>query len=153
MIFNFFNFHLQYNEALSLTRLQWFSDRNGLKYFRQGMEQVAYLMEQNVVQYGIVDLHDMPNISLEDQLWTATSWLPRSATPDLKQAALVFPASSLYNQLAIESVLMIGRIFVNFEVHFFSSIQEALDSLIGQYDPAAQQAFEDEWDQYLVRLS
>lgn len=121
-----------------------------MKYFRPSMEQLAYLMEQNVVQYTIVDMHNLPNVSVEDQFWTATSWLPRAAAPSLQQAAMVFPKGSLYNQLAIESVLWLGRRFIHFDTQFFSSVDEALDWQIGQYDPAAQQLLENEWNQYLM---
>lgn len=145
MLLTLSDFRVQFCPDLSFIRMQWHARQPGMARFRESLEAVAFLVEQGVVQHVIIDLHGLSDISLADQCWLATSWLPRVSGAAVQQAALVMPPSVSYNQLVVESLLQAGRHFIHYDIQFFSSAAEALDWIIGHEHPARQQRLEAEW--------
>ena len=94
MLLRFHDMQAQYTPGLRLLRFQWHSENPGLARFRVAMKQVAQLVEQGTIQAAILDLHTLPNIDLEQQLWLTASWLPRVSVPAIQQVALVYPKAT-----------------------------------------------------------
>ncbi|SHI34299.1 hypothetical protein SAMN02745146_0593 [Hymenobacter daecheongensis DSM 21074] len=119
---------IQYSAELSLIRYQW-QKAGSLTGFRAALNHVLALVQQHQVQYCLLDLHDLPDIGIEEQVWLGTQWLPRIVRHQARQVALVVPVSRQYNQMVVESLLKLGRAFIRFEVQYFSDPLAALDWL------------------------
>lgn len=145
MLLTLSDFRAQFCPDLSFLRMQWRARQPGMFRFQESLEAAAFLIEQGVVHHIIIDLHGLPDISLADQCWLATNWLPRVSGAALQQAALVMPPAVSYNQLVVESLLLAGRHFIHYDIQFFSSAHEALDWLIGHEHLTRQHRLELEW--------
>ncbi|WP_088841659.1 hypothetical protein [Hymenobacter gelipurpurascens] len=99
------------------------------------MESVAQVIEQNGVRQTLVDMNGLPSLSLDDQFWVASTWLPRVAKGAVQRVALVLPTRNMYNQLVVEGLVRTGRHFMSYDIQFFSSTHEAADWLIGDHPP------------------
>ncbi|UPL47624.1 hypothetical protein [Hymenobacter sublimis] len=148
MLLNLSDLQVQYRSDVSLLRVQWRAPHQRMTRFQEGMNAVVYLLELGVVHTAILDLHYLPNISLDDQYWLATNWLPRISVPALQQVGVVLPSSNLYNQLVVESLIHISRHFMHYDIQFFGAAAEALDWSVGSQQPDLQLALESEWAAY-----
>ncbi|MBX0289111.1 hypothetical protein K3G63_01600 [Hymenobacter sp. HSC-4F20] len=145
MILSLFDFIAQYSPEVAFLRIQWRAGTHSTTRFRASLNSVACLVEQGDVRDVIIDLHELPPVSIEDQLWLATQWIPRVSVPALGQVGLVLPATDVYNQLVVESLIRTGRHFMHYDIQFFSSLPAALDWLVGQYYPAVEAELQEEW--------
>lgn len=146
MLLRFTAIRAQYHPELGLLRFQWNSGRAETAKFRQSMNSVAQLMEQGTVTCTLQDLTGLPSLSLDDQLWLATSWLPRVSLPAVKQVALVLPERDVYNHMVVESLIRLAHpLLRHYDIQFFSTVSGALDWLVGD----AQDQLAAEWTQHL----
>lgn len=145
MVLFLFDFIAQYSPEVAFLRIQWRAGVHSMKHFRVSLNPVALLLEQGDVRDFIIDLHELPPISIDDQLWLATQWIPRVSVPAVQQVGLVLPARDVYNQLVVESLIRTGRHFMHYDIQFFSSPEPALDWLVGQYNPMLEADLEAEW--------
>jgi hypothetical protein len=134
----------QYLADTSLLRFQWNTTQTGLQSFRKGMESVAQVIEQHGVRQTLVDMNGLPSLTLDDQFWVASTWLPRVAKGAVERVALVLPTRNMYNQLVVEGLVRTGRHFMPYDIQFFSNTVEAADWLIGDQPPALA-ALHSEW--------
>ncbi|MBT2559214.1 hypothetical protein J7E24_15605 [Hymenobacter sp. ISL-91] len=137
---------LQYIPEAALVRLQFHRPSADMAAFQRSMQAVAQLIEQNTVAEGLIDLHGLPDLTIAQQLWIATHWLPRMAVPAVQHTAIIIPENGLYNQMTVEMLHRAARHFISCEVQFFHMPHAALDWLLSFQDPAAQRALEQEWD-------
>ena len=147
MLLTLFNIRAQFAPELGLLRFQWDAAPTGRPRFQRSMNSVAQLVEQGDISAVILDLHGLPSLGLDEQLWLAANWLGRVSVRAIEQVALVIPTDNMYNQMVVESLIRAGRHFMHYEIQFFSNAAGALDWLVGEQDPAAQQALEQEWQQ------
>ena len=152
MILQLHGIQAQYVPELSFLRFQFRPSAHELTRFKTSLKAVAQLIDQNTLAEGLIDLCGLPNISLEKQLWIATSWLPRVSVASVRHVAFVMPKTGLYNQMVIESLHRAARHFIRYEVQFFSEPTSALDWLLSFQHPAAQAALELEWAQHPLAL-
>ncbi len=145
MILNFHYIRAQYEPAVSLLRSQFCRAPASLASFQRSMNSVAQLLDQQTVTESMLDLHGLPDLSLDKQFWVAAHWLRRVSVPSLRHVAIVLPADGLYNQMVIETLHRAGRHFIRYEIQFFSDTMMALDWLLSFHDPAVQAALEQEW--------
>ncbi|SDX38240.1 hypothetical protein [Hymenobacter psychrophilus] len=145
MILRFHDIQAQYAPAQALLRFQFRRPSRTLADFQRSMRAVAQLADQQVVTEGLIDLHELPEMQMNQQLWTAAQWLPRVSGPAVRHVAFVIPSDGLYNQMVIETLHRAGRHFIRYEVQFFSKPAVALDWLLSFSDPAAQPGLEQEW--------
>lgn len=113
--------------------------------FQRSLQAVAQLAEQNTVAEGLIDLHGLPDLSISQQLWAATHWVPRVAVAAVQHVAIVIPRNGLYNQMAVEALHRAAQPFTKCEVQFFGTTASALDWLLSFQSPAAQAELEHEW--------
>lgn len=145
MILSLFDFIAQYSPEVAFLRIQWRADTLSMVRFRASLNSVAYLLEQGDIRDLIIDLHELPSISIEDQMWLITQWIPRVSVPALQQVGLVLPARDVYNQLVVESLIRMGQHFMHYDIQFFPHLPPALDWLVGQYNPGVEAELEEEW--------
>lgn len=146
MLLRLHDIGIQYVPEVAFVRLQFHRASADMAAFRCSLQAVAQLMEQNTVAEGLVDLHGLPDLTVGQQLWVATHWLPRIGASALQHAAFILPENSLYNQMVVETLHRATRHFIRCEVQFFHDAPSALDWLLSFQNPAAQPALEQEWD-------
>ena len=147
MLLTFLDIRAQFAPELGLLRFQWDADLTGRPRFQRSMSSVAQLVEQGEVTAVVLDLHGLPSLGLDEQLWLAANWLSRVSVRAIEQVALVIPTDNMYNQMVVESLIRAGRHFMHYEIQFFGNAAGALDWLVGEQDPTAQRALEQEWQQ------
>jgi hypothetical protein len=145
MILRLLDIRAQYEPTLQLLRFQWHPTQPGLRHFRASMNRVAQLVEQGTVYTAILDLHQLPNLGLEEQFWLTTSWLPRVSVPAIQQIALVLPTSNMYNQMVVESLIRVSRHFIHYDIQFFANIESALDWSLGDARASALPQLQHAW--------
>ena len=145
MMLTFCDLQVQHIPAVGLGRFQFFRPAKELARFKQSLNCVALLIDQGVIVEGMVDLRGLPTLSVEEQFWVATNWLPRVSPPPLAHVAFVMPTGNSYNQHVIEWLHRNARHYIGYEVQFFSEPGSALDWLLSYQDPTAQAAIEQEW--------
>ncbi|NVO32169.1 hypothetical protein [Hymenobacter lapidiphilus] len=146
MLLHLHDICLQYAPKAALVRLQFHRAPADMVAFQRSMQGIAQLVEQNTVAEGLIDLHGLPDLTIAQQLWIATHWLPRIAVPAVQHAAFIIPKNGLYNQMTVEVLHRAARHFISCEVQFFHMPHAALDWLLSFHDPTAQLALEQEWD-------
>lgn len=137
---------LQYVPEVALVRTQFHRASADMAAFQRSMQGIAQLLEQNTVAEVLIDMHGLPDLTIAQQLWIATHWLPRVAVPAVQHAAIIIPENGLYNQMTVEMMHRAARHFISCEVQFFQTRHAALDWLLSFQDPTAQLALEQEWN-------
>ena len=110
---------IQYDEPLHLLRVEWAAGRD-MRRLRPALEQLSQLAIRLQVTHGLLAIDALPDISAYDQIWLGSQWLPKTERLGLKQAVIVLSSGKVYNQQAIETLLMLNRNHVRFDFQFFS---------------------------------
>ncbi len=71
--------------------------------FREGTETMLNILIENHAHKVLADSKDMTLISMEDQRWLETQFLPRAIRFGMKACAIVRP-NSYFNKIAVEAV-------------------------------------------------
>ncbi len=71
--------------------------------FREGTETMLNILIENHAHKVLADSKDMILISMEDQRWLETQFLPRAIRFGMKACAIVRP-NSYFNKIAVEAV-------------------------------------------------
>jgi hypothetical protein len=101
-------FRIQYDEQLRLLRVEWAAGHD-MRRLRPALEQLQQLAQHLQATHGLLSLSDLPDISAYDQIWLGSQWLPKTERLALKQAVVVLDSKQIYNQQAIETLLVFGR--------------------------------------------
>lgn len=121
-------FHIQYDESLRLLRVEW-AGGHDMRRLRPALEQLRQLAYRLQATHGLLALTDLPDISAYDQIWLGSQWLPKAERLALKQAVVVLDAKQVYNQQAIETLLVFGRPQSGVDFQFFRQAAAGLQWL------------------------
>jgi hypothetical protein len=69
----------------------------------------------------LIDINSFPDISVYDQVWLGANWMPGLVKLPLERLVLAINRRRVHNQLAVDSLLALGRPFIKFDVQFFST--------------------------------
>ncbi len=119
------DFRLQYDEPLSLLRLEWLSGTD-TSTLRASAGQLLLLARQRAVRNLLLNMNTVPNISAEDELWLGTNWLPGMVELPLERVVLVIASDQTHNQLAIDSLHDLVQPAIHFDVQYFTDSDSAL---------------------------
>ena len=111
---------LQYDEALSLLRIEW-SAGEDMRTFRASAEQLLQVVDHLAVRHLLLDMNTFPDISVYDQVWLGTHWMPTVVKLPLERVVLVMHRRRVHNQLAIDSLIALSRPFIRFDIQFFAA--------------------------------
>lgn len=111
---------LQYDEALSLLRVEWASGQD-MRTFRLSAEQLTHVMAQLQIRHLLLEMNTFPDISVYDQVWLGASWMPSMIRLPIEKVVLVIHHRRVHNQLAIDSLIGMSRPFIKFDIQFFST--------------------------------
>ncbi len=110
---------IQHSEPLGLLRVSWGAGRD-MSQFRNAFNQAQALAKRLNINQLLLEMDALPDISVYDQTWLATQWLPRALGLPLRQVVIVLSPRRVYNHQVIEDLLLIARPLIRFDVQFFS---------------------------------
>ncbi|OGX84820.1 hypothetical protein [Hymenobacter coccineus] len=134
---------MQHSEPLGLLRTNWAAGRD-MSHFRDALTRAQAVAQRLSVRRCLIELDALPDISAYDQAWLATQWIPNSLHLSLKQVVIVLSPRRIYNQQAVEGLLLMARPFIKFDVQFFSQPVAGLRWLT-DYSPLVPELLH-EWD-------
>ncbi|MDO7850913.1 hypothetical protein [Hymenobacter convexus] len=116
---------LQYDEALSVLRVEWAAGED-MRSFRNSAEQLLKLVNQHSIRNMLLEMNTFPDISVYDQVWLGVSWMPVLVKLPLERVVLAINRRRVHNQLAIDSLIALFRPFIKFDIQFFSTATPGL---------------------------
>ncbi|MBC6611524.1 hypothetical protein H8B15_11345 [Hymenobacter sp. BT507] len=127
------DFCLQYDEVVSVLRVEWISGRN-VRQLRRSASQLLLLLQQLAVRRLLLDMDSVPDLSVEDELWLGTHWMPGLVALPLERLVLVLDSGQMHNQLAIDALHDLVQPAIRFDAQYFSDIQSAMGWLTDDSD-------------------
>ncbi|NML65698.1 hypothetical protein HHL22_10825 [Hymenobacter sp. RP-2-7] len=140
--YNTAELRIQHDEALGLLRAEWMGDRS-LARLQPALVTLQQLAEVKKITHVQLELNSLPDLSVFDQIWLATHWMPTVLPLPLQQVVLVLGSARVYNVHAIETLLAALRGLIHFDVQFFAQSEAGLHWLVP--DPAALARLLAEW--------
>lgn len=137
------DFSLQYDQPLALLRVEWASGAD-MRTFRASAEQLLVLSQQLQVLHLLLNMNTLPDISVYDQVWLSTHWMPAVVKSPLERVVLVNHRRRVHNQLAIESLIGHVRASIRFDIQYFPLPESGLLWLSDHSD--RMPALQVEWD-------
>jgi hypothetical protein len=119
------DFRLQHDELLGLLRLEWITDV-GMASLRTSAAQLLEVVRQLAVRTLLLDMNTVPNISVADELWLGTHWMPAIVQLPLQHLVLAIDGSRVHNQLVIDALHDLVQPAIRFESHYFSDADSAM---------------------------
>jgi hypothetical protein len=116
---------LQYDEALSLLRVEWAAGED-MRTFRTSAELLLQLVNKHSIRNMLLEMNTFPDISVYDQVWLGVSWMPVLVKLPVERVVLAINRRRVHNQLAIDSLIALFRPFIRFDIQFFSTAQPGL---------------------------
>jgi hypothetical protein len=116
---------IQFNKPLDLVRVAWVAGRN-MRYFQEAFTQLRGVITQLEAARVVLDLNEMPDISVYDQIWLSTTFMPALLKLPLKQVVVVLSERRIYNQQVVEGVLSASALTIRFDVQFFAQPEAAM---------------------------
>lgn len=122
------DFSVQYDEHLSLLRVDWASG-NDARNLRSSAEQLLLLDRKLGVRNMLLNMTTFPDISVYDQVWLGVHWMPGIVKIPLERVVVVNHRRRVHNQLAIDSLLSMFLPLIKFDIQFFPQPAPGLDWL------------------------
>jgi hypothetical protein len=120
------NFCLQYDQILSVLRLEWVAHSDH-RQLRASAEELLSLLRSLEVRHLLLDMNSVPNLPFADQLWLGDHWMPALVALPLERLVLIISSSQIHNQLAIDALHDLVKPAIRFESQYFSDMESALD--------------------------
>lgn len=128
IISNIPDFSLQYDEQLSLLRIEWAAGVD-TRTLRQSAEQLLTLDRELGVRNFLLNMNTFPDISVYDQVWLGVNWMPGLVKLPMERVVLVNHRRRVHNQLAIDSLLAMFRSIIKFDIQYFPQPEPGLEWL------------------------
>ena len=109
---------LQFDPELSLLRIEWAAG-DDTRSLRETSTKLLTLDRELAVRNLLLNMNTFPDISVYDQLWLGTHWMPGIVKLPLERVVLINNRHRVHNQLAIESMIALVRPFIKFDIQFF----------------------------------
>ena len=116
---------LQYDEVLGLLRLEWISG-DATQTLRASAQELLELARRLAVRMLLLDMNTVPNISVDDERWLGTHWMPGIVQLPLQHLVLAIDSNRVHNQLAIDALHDLVQPTIRFESHYFTDSASAM---------------------------
>ena len=97
------DFSLQFDEELSLLRIEWASG-DDTRTLRGSATQLLQLAQELGTRHWLLNMNTFPDISVYDQVWLGANFMPGIVQLPLERAVLVIHRRRVHNQLAIDAL-------------------------------------------------
>ncbi len=124
---------VQYDEGLDVVRAAWVGGRN-MRSFREAFSKLQKLLAHRGVGRVLLDLNALPEISVYDQLWLSTVFMPSVLILPLRQVVIALSPKNVYNHQVIEGLLLAVHLLIRFDVQFFAQSDAGMQWLT-DYSP------------------
>lgn len=118
-------FRIQQDKLLNVLRVEWVGGKN-MRNFRGAFDQLLRLTENFLVSRLVLDINTLPDVSVYDQLWLSTHFMPELVRLPLAQVVVVLPNERVYNHQVMESLLMDTYTFKRVDIQFFTQAEPAM---------------------------
>ncbi|MBO2008476.1 hypothetical protein [Hymenobacter negativus] len=115
-----------------------------MRTFRSSAEQLLQLSLQLSVRHLLLNMNTFPDISVYDQVWLGTHWMPEVEHIHLERVVLINNRHRLHNQMAIDALIDIAQPFIRCDIQYFpqpasglhwlSDHSERLPALLAEWD-------------------
>ncbi|MBW3128245.1 MULTISPECIES: hypothetical protein [Hymenobacter] len=92
------------------------------------------LLQQLAVRRLLLDMNSVPDLSLEDEVWLGTHWMPGLVVLPLERLVLVLDSGQTHNQLAINALHSLVQPAIRFDAQYFSDTKSAMGWLTDDSD-------------------
>ena len=99
-------------------RVEWAAG-DDTRNLRASALQLLRLDQELGMHNLLLNMNSFPDISVYDQVWLGANWMPGIVKLPLQRVVLINNRHRIHNQLAIESMLSLVRLFIKFDVQFF----------------------------------
>ena len=137
------DFSLQYDKELSLLRVEWAAG-DDTRNLRASALELLRLDQELGMRNLLLNMNTFPDISVYDQVWLGTHWMPSMARLPLERVVLINHRHRVHNQMAIESMLALMQPFIKFDIQFFPQAVSGLRWL-SDFSPRLHEVMA-EWD-------
>ena len=127
-----------------MVRAAWVGGR-AMRGFREALSKLQKLTAQLQVGRILLDLNTLPEVSVYDQLWLSTVFMPSVLLLPLRQAVVVLSPKNVYNHHVVEGLLLAVAPLIRFDVQFFAQPDAGLQWLT-DYSPRLPD-LQREWQQ------
>lgn len=121
-------FLIQYDSSLCLLRAEWTAGRR-MALLRPALTQLQQLALRLQATCVLLDIDGMADLSVYDQIWLGTYWMPTVLQLPLQHVVVVIGSGRVYNLQAIEMLLSAFRLFIKFDLQFFTQVVPGLQWL------------------------
>lgn len=135
-------FKVQHDIELNFLRASW-QAKGRIILLRTALGQLLQLAQQLHVRYVQLELEHLPDLPVYDQLWLSMHWMPKVLALPLERVVVLLQPAQVYNTHAIEMLLAGFRLFIKFDVQFFTQDLPGLQWLTA--DSARLPAIQAEW--------
>ena len=97
-----------------------------MRAFRPAAGQLLRLIGELRVRRAVFDFNTYPDISVYDQVWLGTHWMPGFVKLPVERVVLAINRRRVHNQLALDSLLAMSRPFIRFDIQFFPTVVPGL---------------------------
>ena len=111
-----------------MLRVEWAAG-DDTRNLRASALALLQLDQELNMQNLLLNVNTFPDISVYDQVWLGTHWMPGIVKLPLQRVVLINNRHRVHNQLAIESMLALGRPFIRFDIQFFPNAASGMDWL------------------------
>ncbi|TDN36135.1 hypothetical protein A8B98_09320 [Hymenobacter sp. UV11] len=133
-----------------MMRAAWVGGRN-MRGFREAFSKFQKLLAQFGVGRALLDLNTLPEVSVYDQLWLSTVFMPSLLLLPLQKVVVVLSPKNVYNHQMVEGLLMAVQLLIRFDVQFFAQPDAAMQ-WITDYSPRLP-ILQQEWNQHCAPTS
>jgi hypothetical protein len=137
------DFSLQYDQELSLLRVEWASGAD-TRNLRASATQLLRLDQELGMHNLLLNMNTFPDISVYDQVWLGAHWMPGIVKLPLQRLVIVNNRHRVHNQMAIDSMLAMVRSFIRFDIQFFPTAASGMNWL-SDFSPRLPDVLA-EWD-------
>ena len=89
-----------------------------MRGFRSAAEQLLRLAKEEQAKLMLLNMNTFPDISVYDQVWLGTHFMPGIVKLPLERVVLVIHRR-MHNQLAVDALIALSRPFIRFDIQFF----------------------------------
>lgn len=126
-----------------MLRVEWCSG-DDMRALRASAEKLLRMELQMGVRHLLLNVNTFPDISVYDQVWLGSHWMPGITRLPLERVVLINHRGRVHNQMAIDSLITLARPLIQFDIQFFtqplaglqwlSNYSERLPALLAQWD-------------------
>lgn len=110
---------VQCDGELDVVRAAWVGGRN-MRGFREAFSKLQKLLAQRGVGRVLLDLNTLPEISVYDQLWLSTVFMPSVLILPLRQVVIALSPKNVYNHQVVEGLLLAAHLLIRCDIQFFA---------------------------------